>query len=294
MSGTIDAHIHMYPPEAAADAAGWGRRMGEPGWTACVAPSGKPSIQGWADVPRLLADMDRAGIEKCVMLGWYWERQETCDLQNTAYAGWIRDHPDRLLAFAAVQPADGQLALDGLKRALDAGLCGVGELLPQAQGFGYDDPWWRRAVEIATERGLPITLHVTDPEAPAAAGPRTPFENYLRLAREYPRTPFILAHWGGGLAFRPSPHPIPPNLFFDTAASPLLYDPTVFRRAVDHVGVDRLLYGSDYPLRLYPRTAREPDFRRFLGEISNSGLTPAEQEKILGGNIKKLLQARPC
>ncbi len=52
--------------------------------------------------------------------------------------------------------------------------------------------------------------------------------------------------------------PVPGNVFFDTAASPLMYGPEVFRRAVARVGSERILYGSDYPLFLYPRQAREP------------------------------------
>src|SRR5579863_4456960 len=138
-SRVIDAHVHLYPAEVAAEPAAWARAQGEPGWAACVAPAGRRSIQGWADPEAALADMDEAGIDACLMLGWYWERQETCELQNGWHAAWIRRHPGRLAAFAAVQPAAGQRAVEALERALDDGLCGVGELLPQAQGFGLED-----------------------------------------------------------------------------------------------------------------------------------------------------------
>jgi len=291
-TGIVDAHIHMYPAEVAADPAGWGRAHGEPGWTALVAPAGRRSIQGWADPDALIADMDEAGVEACVMLGWYWERQETCDLQNGWYAQWVRRHPGRLIGFAAVQPAQGRRSLDALERALDSGLCGVGEVLPQAQGFTLGDPWWRRVVETAIGRRAPITLHATDPEAGVAAGPRTPLDAYIRLAREYPEATLILAHWGGGLAVRGSPlegEALPPNLYFDTAASPLLYEPGVFRKAVDRVGAARILYGSDYPLILYPRETRRPGFKRFLGEIARAGLDSDERAGILGANVRRLL-----
>src|ERR1019366_7206026 len=116
-AGIVDAHIHLYPAEVAADPGAWGRTRGEPGWAAGVAPKGRRSIQGWADPDTLIADMDEAGVGACVMLGWYWERQETCDLQNKWHAGWIREHPGRLLAFAAVQAAAGQAAVAGPGRA---------------------------------------------------------------------------------------------------------------------------------------------------------------------------------
>ncbi|HEY1764210.1 MAG TPA: amidohydrolase family protein [Opitutaceae bacterium] len=290
----IDAHIHVYPAEVAADPIAWARAQGEPGWSATVAPAGRRSIQGWADPEAAIADMDEAGIDACVILGWYWERQETCDLQNRWHVDWIRRHPGRFAAFAAVQPAAGHRAIDALERALDDGLCGVGELLPQAQGFGLEDPAWRRVVETAIRHRVPINLHATDPEAGPSAGPKTPLGDYVRLSQAYPEATFILAHWGGGLAARglaDATGELPSNLYFDTAASPLLYDIGIFRRAVDRVGASRILFGSDYPLMLYPRESRRRGFRRFLEEIDGAGLKPAEQESILSGNLRRILPA---
>jgi predicted TIM-barrel fold metal-dependent hydrolase len=290
-AGIVDAHVHVYPAEVAAGPAAWGHAHSEDAWARCVAPAGRRSIQGWADPDEIVGHMDEAGVDACVMLGWYWERQETCDLQNGWHAQWIRRHPKRLLAFAAAQPAAGPRSLEALERALDSGLCGIGEILPQAQGFSLEDSTWRSVVELAIRRRLPINLHTTDPGKGPAAGPRTPLDAYVRLAREYPEATLILAHWGGGLAFRGSAgdEPLPPNLYFDTAASPLLYDPGVFRQAVDRVGAGHIVYGSDYPLMLYPREARKPGFTRFLGEIAAAGLTPAERSEILGSNISRLL-----
>ena len=290
-SDRVDAHVHVYPAEVAADPAAWGRAHGEPGWTQCVAPAGRRSLQGWADADSLVAAMDRAGIATCVMLGWYWERQETCELQNAWHLDGIRRHPGRLVGFAAVQPAAGRRAVESLERSLDAGLCGIGEILPQAQGFSLGDPAWRAIVERAAHRRLPVTLHATDPSAGPAAGPPTPLGDYLDLARAFPGATFILAHWGGGLALNalPEGETLPPNVCFDTAASPLLHDPGVFRRAVDRVGAGRILYGSDYPLLVYPKLQRAPSFQPFLDEIAGAGLDAAETEQIMGANARRLL-----
>src|SRR5258708_29936858 len=105
--------------------------------------------------------MDRAGIDKCVLMGWYWENQETCGLQNRWFIDLVKAYPDRLLAFAAVQPAAKRSALDALERALDAGLCGIGELFPPAQGFSFDDPYFARVLLIATQLRRLGYLHVT-------------------------------------------------------------------------------------------------------------------------------------
>jgi uncharacterized protein len=289
----IDSHVHFYPDEVSADPVRWGTEHREPWWISCVAPVGRRSIQGWASSAVLLRDMDRAGIEKCVLLGWYWENQETCDLQNR----WVRDlitgHPDRLLAFAAVQPRGKQVALDSLERALDGGFCGIGELFPQGQGFAYDDSYFARVLQIAAERSAPVNLHVTDPLiATTAATLGTPLQNFVHLAKDFPTTKLILAHWGGGLPFyelNPQLHQTLRNVTYDCAASPLLYDKRVFRQVIDLVGVDRVLYGSDYPLLVYPREQREPDFKRFLNEVVTVDLSVEEQEKVLGKNLLRLV-----
>ena len=104
----VDAHVHLYGPEASADPAGWGLARGEAAWVECVAPRGRTSIQGWSNPVLLIQHMDRAGIAACVLQGWYWQRQETCELQNGWYLDWCRRFPGRFLPFATVQPAAGQ------------------------------------------------------------------------------------------------------------------------------------------------------------------------------------------
>lgn len=294
----IDAHIHAYPPELFADPAAWGAARGERWWTACVAPAKGRSLQGWASVDRLLRDMDAAGVDQVVMLGWYWEHQETCEWQNRLFLDWQRAHPDRIQAFAAVNPAAGARACEALERALDAGLRGVGELLPQAQGGDLLDDNWARVFALAAARGVPVNLHVTDPVAfgpeARAAVKSTPLESFVAMLRAHPATTFILAHWGGGLPFHelnPRLKPLFRNVYYDSAASALLYSPEVFRRVVDIVGPERVLWGTDYPLLTRPRLAREPGFAMDLAEVRGpvAALTPAEQAAVLGGNAARLL-----
>ncbi len=293
----IDAHIHAYPPEVFADPVKWGAAHREPWWTRCVAPPDRPTLQGWATIDRLLRDMDAAGVDQVVMLGWYWENQDTCDLQNRWFIDWRRAHPDRIRAFAAVNPAAGARARDALARALDAGLIGIGELLPQVQGGRLLDDDWGRVFALAAERGVPVNLHVTDPLAvsPGAAQKPTPLETFVGMLEAHPGTTFILAHWGGGLPFyelNPRVRPLFGNVYYDTAASPLLYDVSVYRRVCDLIGPERILWGTDYPLFTHPRVKREVTFQRDLDDARSprAALTPAELERILGGNAARLLR----
>lgn len=294
MPPIIDAHVHLYAPEAFADPVAWGTARKEIWWTRCVAPPTGKSLQGWATVDQLLRAMDAAGVDRAVLLGWYWEHQETCDLQNAWFAEWIHLHPDRLSAFAAVQPAAGRAALEGARRALDAGFVGLGEIKAPVQRFSYRDECWAQLVSLATERQAPINLHVTDPVAtpPNAPTQPTPLEEFVGLARAFPETRFILAHFGGGLPFyelNPRIRQALRNVLYDTAAAPLLYRPEATRRVVELVGAERVLFGTDFPLLTHPRETRVPELAKSLRDLRASGLTGDELQAILGGNTAKLL-----
>jgi len=278
----VDAHVHLYPPEAGREPAAWAAVHGEAHWAALctrLRKDGRP-VQGFATLDQLLRDMDAVGIARAVLLGWYWENHAACVGQNKFYADCVRAHPDRLAAFATVNPAAGVKAFDEASRALGDGLIGFGELSPHSQHFGLDDPVWRQILALAAELKVPVNLHVTDPASRRYAGRvETPLEDFVRLAREFPATTFVLAHWGGGLAWSPEAVALP-NVWFDTAASPLLYGREVWGQAL----TDRVLFGSDYPLILYPKTEMAPALAGLLDEAQQAGASAA----VLGGNAAKL------
>lgn len=293
--GIIDAHTHAYPPEIFTDPVAWARARGERHWADLVGPraDGKRSLQGFVDRDTMLRAMDEAGVERCVLLGWYWEKHETCVWHNAVMAEWIKASPDRFSAFASVQALAGDVALDDLQRARDAGLGGVGEVFPAAQGFAMNNPTWEKVLAWAAAEKIPVNLHVPEPAGRDYPGyiPAS-WRDYQRMARQHPRTTFIFAHWGGLLplmAWHEAVRADLANVYYDTAASPLLYDTAVYRQVADAVGAEKILFGSDYPLRVFPREQKEPDFARPVAEVKNSDLTAAEQALVLGGNIRKLL-----
>jgi hypothetical protein len=196
-----------------------------------------------------------------------------------------------------IQPKAGRAALTELARCVAAGMRGVGELGPYGQGYRLDDPDFLAVIEACIDYDLPVNLHTNEEVGRYYAGKATtPLRHIYRLAERYPDLKLILAHWGGGLLFNelmPSAEKTLRNVWYDTAASPLLF-PTdrVFRAALAAVDHRKLLYASDYPLRLYPRTQPEPDFRPFLAEIDALGLTEGIRADILGGNAARLLGTR--
>lgn len=294
MQPVIDAHIHMYPPEVCEDPLGWAARQDELHWAELVSGSGeRPSLQGWADAETLRADMAAAGVVRAVMLGWYWENQETCEQQNRWYRDLAAAHPDALSWFATVHPASGERGLDEVRRAAAAGAAGLGELSPAAQGFSLRDRAFRKIAELAVELRLPINFHVNEAMGRSRAGRRFDrLEDFQWLAREYPDLKIILAHWGGMIPFfelNPAVRRDLKNVFYDTAASPLLYDRKVYRAVLDAVGPRKILFGSDYPLLLYPRRERIPTFKRLVEEVRDSGLTREELAAVFHDNVRSLL-----
>lgn len=287
----IDAHVHLYPAEVDLDPAGWAAKSGERHWAVLCTRrrrDGRP-VQSLPSVVELLQAMDAAGVSRAVLLGWYWEKPETCAWQNRFYAECVRAHPDRLSAFATVHPAAGQAAtLTEIRRSHDEGLIGLGELSPHSQVFPIDDPVFTAALQLAGELWMPVNLHVTDPASrPYVGRIETPLADFASLARAFPTTTFVLAHWGGMLPVNDPAVTAAalPNVYYDTAASPLLYDAEVWKRALPVIGHERVLFGSDFPLNLYPKLDEAPGLIRLVNEAKAAGVG----EDVFAGNAKRVL-----
>lgn len=288
----IDAHAHLYPSEVDLHPAGWAAAAGEPHWALLCTRrrrDGRP-VQTLPTRDELLRAMDAASIDRAVLLGWYWEKPATCAWQNRFYADCVRAYPDRLCAFATLHPVAGVAAtLAEMERARDEGLIGVGELSPHSQGFAIDDPAFAAVLQRAGELHWPVNLHVTDPASrPFPGRIDTPLADFITLARTFPATTFILAHWGGMLPLAGIGRGANElaNVFYDTAASPLLYDAGVWARALPAGGHMRVLFGSDFPLNLYPKLDESPSLHRLVAEARAGGADAA----VLGENARRLLR----
>ncbi len=291
----IDSHVHLYPPELSVAPAAWAMAHGEDHWSVlCTRRRRRDgrAVQAFPSLDELLREMDRAGIDRAVLLGWYWEKPATCAWQNRFYAACVRAHPDRLDAFATLHPGAGEgPVLAELQWACDEGLAGIGELSPHSQGYSIDDPVLGAVLARAAELRLPVNLHVTDPAGRSYPGRvETPLPDFLRLAHRYPRCTFILAHWGGLLPLSAvgAGAPLPPNVYLDTAASPLLYDADIWSRMRVAVDAGRVLFGSDYPLDLYPRTPGASGLATFVAEARAGGADAG----VLGETVSGLLRRR--
>jgi predicted TIM-barrel fold metal-dependent hydrolase len=175
-----------------------------------------------------------------------------------------------------------------IDRCYNAGLCGIGEIYPDGQGINIDNEKETRALKHACfERNIPLMIHTNEPVRHKYIGKNDiPLNKIERFIENNQELIIILAHWGGGLFFYESMKGIKEkfrNVFYDTAATPFLYDSRVYN-VVKALGLcDKILFGSDFPL-IPPL--------RYLDGINKSGLSIDEKELILGSNAKLLLRKK--
>ncbi|MEM0965779.1 MAG: amidohydrolase family protein [Verrucomicrobiota bacterium] len=288
----IDCHAHAFPEEAVANPQKWALEKGEKHWSELVLPSGsKPSLQCWRGKTDFYRETEKDGIEYTILLGWYWENPDTCSLHNDEMAGWLRQFPSKFSALASVHPG-GPPPGEVVAKAVEQGFSGFGEIHPTVQHSSILDPFWQELAERSAQQNLAFNFHVSELVGRTHGGRlETPFQEIQRFISDHPELTVILSHWGGGLLFyelNPFVRKEFANVFYDSAASPLLYDPKIFELACQMVGAEKILFGSDYPLRLYPASEKGPGRARFLSEISQSGLSGKQLDAILHRNASRL------
>jgi len=239
-----------------------------------------------ATADELVDSMDKNGIDMSVVCGFGWARQELCNEANEYILESIARYPQRLLGMVSLRPEAGDAALYELERCVKGGIKGIGEMRPPAASLDTTfDSQWTPIVKLLIERGLICLFHASEPVGHLypGKGDLTPQVFYPFISR-FPGLRIILAHWGGGMSFytlMPEVKKALANTWFDTAASQLLYDPAIYRQAIDIIGTERILFGSDYPLMPQSRALRE---------VQGLNISPEDRDYILGINAQKLLE----
>ena len=232
-----------------------------------------------------IATMDAEGVDIAVVFGFPWGDIDTCRLNNDYIIEAVGRHPDRLRGFCCVDPFLPEAPAE-VERCLAAGLSGVGELAFYRSGI--DDPCvacLAPIMDLCRRFEVPVMVHTNEPVGHRYPGktPNTLVQIY-HLAKSYPDNTIVLAHWGGGLFFnqllKREVKQTLRKVYYDTAASPFLYEPSVYRLAAELAGSDKILFGTDFPL-LKPG--------RYFQEIEASGLDAAQRKQVLGENAAALL-----
>jgi predicted TIM-barrel fold metal-dependent hydrolase len=275
----IDFHTHVVPPGIK------DRRAEYLGRDACFSLLYAEPKAKLITAEELITAMDEYEIDKSVILNLGWTSHELCVETNDYILEAITRYPQRLIGFCVIQPSAGDKAIKELQRCAQNGAKGIGEMRPDVQGFDLrDSKTMKPIIEAVIEHDLIFLTHASEPVGHQyfGKGSITPEVIYPFIVN-FPNLKLVCAHWGGGLPFytlMPEVGKALSNVYFDTAATPFLYKPQIFKQAADIIGSDKILFGSDYPL-LSPR--------RIIDQLESIEISQKDRVRILGGNAQKLL-----
>jgi len=234
----------------------------------------------------IIHTMDQQGVDMSVVFSFPWRDAERFKKENDYIIASVQRYPKRLVGFCCFDPFHKDASSE-TERCLGSGLSGVGELAFYQSGI---DEASRSRLEpimnICREKNVPVLIHTNEPVGHVYPG-KTP--NTLRqiytLVQKFPENKIVLAHWGGGIFFynllKKEVRETLRNVWFDTAASPFLYSPEIYQSAKQLAGLDKILFGTDFPL-LKPE--------RYFREFEKAGLTEEDKKAVCGENAIKLLR----
>jgi predicted TIM-barrel fold metal-dependent hydrolase len=275
----VDFHTHIFPPAVQVE-----RELyftNEPAFR-MLYNSPKARL---ITAEEMIRAMDEEGVDVSVVFGFPWKKLESAARHNDYILDSVARYPDRLKGFCCLDPCD-EKALREVERCLSGGLSGVGELAFYQSGIVCEiRDSMAPVMAVCLEKDLPVLLHTNEPVGHAYPGKtENTLSEIYEFIKRFPMNKIVLAHWGGGIFFygllKKEVRETLTNVWIDTAASPFLYDPAIYRHAIDIIGKEKILFGSDYPL-IKPA--------RYFEELRQSGLTDEEFSDICGGNAAELL-----
>jgi predicted TIM-barrel fold metal-dependent hydrolase len=274
----IDFHTHIFSPYARDHRDELVKE--EPFFSFIYADKGERMI----GVEELMEAMEENGVKQSVVCGSPWQGMDAVRRENDYLLESAHQYPEKIVPFITL-PEGEKAGIAELERCVAAGARGVGELAPGT----YGDRLWDREImkaifEAIREKGLPILIHVNEPVGhPYPGKGRVGLSEIEALVNALQGITIILAHWGGGFFFyelMPEIAACCHGVYYDTAASPFLYNKKIYKIAVAVIGPHRIVFGSDYPL-IPPE--------RYKREIQEAGLDEEAQEAILNLNAQRLL-----
>ncbi len=269
----VDSHTHVLPDEFRLDKE---RRIERDATFRAMFSSPKAKS---VSAETLIAEMDGSGVSRSVIAGYGWTDLETAQLANDYLLESAPASGGRLVPLCSVNPIWGQDAVKEIERCHEAGAKGIGELHPDTQNFlDADFATLAPFFGAAREMGMPVLIHASEPVGHSYPGKGTVTPEYsLALAQAFPQNVIVFAHFGGGLPVYSLMKEVRrdlQNVYFDSAAAPLLYSPEMFDVCATAAGKDRILFGSDFPLVSQRRAI--DDYRKSRDAGPNEAATLCE------------------
>lgn len=323
----IDAHAHIIVPEitrAAAPAEGWRPDVFWKDTRQVVDFNGKQitsAVGEFVHIEAILEAQQAAGVDHVVLCPWVSILRYEADpaeglrasrIQNEALSRLAQAHSERVSALGSVPLQDPQLAARELEALMkEPGLHGV-EVAASVNGVYLGDDSFRPFWAAAEDCGAFVFIHPTTRGFKDAVfndyylwnTVGNPLETTVTAAHmvmagvmeAHPRLKVLLAHGGGTIlslrgrlrhaqSFQPqararlkeSPEASLKRFYYDTVTHAV----GLLQAVVDFSGPDHVLLGSDYPFDMGVKHPAEI--------VQQLGLPPDDEEKILGGNARRLM-----
>lgn len=299
VSGINDAHCHLFSagffrtlgksvPDVKGDAAD--ELTARLGW---AAPGTDTALADtWA------SELDRHHVERAMLMA-------SVPGDEAAVAAVVARHPTRFVGGFMFSPAapDPDVRIE---RAFANPHLSVACLFPAMHGVSLDDASTDAVFAAAQQHSRAVFVHcgLLSVGVRKKLGLPSPFDLRLgdplavaAMAVHYPQVPVIIPHFGAGL-FREAlmAASAAPNIMLDTSssnnwikmhASLTLRD--VFARALDVVGPDRLLFGTDSSF--FPRGWQKGVFNDQQGALDELDVSADDRAKIFGGNFDSIFKS---
>jgi predicted TIM-barrel fold metal-dependent hydrolase len=245
-----------------------------------------------------VTEMDRRGVARAALIA-------SLPGDDESVAAAVQAYPKRFYGYFMVNPTAPDAIRDverALKSALLQGIC----LFPSMHRYSLHDERVQGILEMAAGRpGTVVFVHcgVLTVSVRKRLGLLSPFD--MRFAdpvdvhgpaSRYPKLSFVIPHFGSGY-FREALMVCDqcPNVHLDTSSTngwtkyhePPLDLKTVFRRALEVVGTQRLLFGTDSSF--FPRGWLAGVFNEQLRILDELGVDAAGARAIFGENLHRIL-----
>jgi hypothetical protein len=245
-----------------------------------------------------VAELDRNAVSRAALIA-------SIPADEDSVAEAVRRHPDRFVGFFMFNP----LAPDAsrrLERALSELRMRCICLFPAMHRYAVHADTVGKVFEAAAEHGAAVFVHcgVLTVGVRTKLGLPSPFDLRLgdplavaSVASAFSRVPVIIPHFGAGM-FREALMAADQcgNIHLDTSSSngwmkyhPNLTLDAVFRQALNVVGAQRILFGTDSSF--FPRGWQKGIYAVQTAAMKTAGASESDRQLILGGNFERLFAA---
>jgi predicted TIM-barrel fold metal-dependent hydrolase len=244
------------------------------------------SISEGLDLTEMLALMDRAGIERSLLVATKTGQLGLPGSWHLPYeivARAVQQYPQRFSALAGLDPTEGMAGVRALERAVrDDGFVGA-HFYPHWFELAPDHARWYPFYAKCVELDVPVQLQVGqslvyDPARRLrSVGRPISLDN---VACDFPELKLVGIHvgipWTDEMIAMAWKHP---NVYIGCDAHSPRYWPDSFVQFINSYGQNKVLFGTDYPVL---------DFERTRAEIEALGLKPEVLVKLLRDNARAL------